>query len=134
MTREEAIKELKVSLDTLREYDIDNSSRLKQALDMAIKALNSLEEVYFKGYNDGFTQAEVNHENDKALSQEPCDDAISRSGAIKAIEERAKRIKNEDTLNGLAGAVGILFELPPVNPTSNVSIQITEREKYGRFN
>ena len=49
-------------------------------------------------------------------SQEPCEDAISRSGAIKAIEERAKRIKNEDTLNGLAGAVGILFELPSVKP------------------
>ena len=48
--------------------------------------------------------------------QEPCEDAISRSAAIKAIDERAKRIKNEDTLNGLAGAVGILFELPSVKP------------------
>ena len=28
--------------------------------------------------------------------------------------EKAKRIKNEDTLNGLAGAVGILFDLPSV--------------------
>ena len=41
---------------------------------------------------------------------------ISRQDAIKAIDEKAKRIKNEDTLNGLAGAVGILFDLPPVNP------------------
>lgn len=52
----------------------------------------------------------------EALSQEPCEDAISRSGAIKAIDERAKQIKNEDTLNGLAGAVAILFELPSVKP------------------
>ena len=44
------------------------------------------------------------------------DDLISRQAAIKAIEERAKQIKNEDTLNGLAGAVGILFELPSVKP------------------
>lgn len=44
------------------------------------------------------------------------DDLISRQAAIKAIEERAKKIKNEDTLNGLAGAVGILFELPSVKP------------------
>lgn len=29
---------------------------------------------------------------------------------------KAKRIKNEDTLNGLAGAVGILFDLPSVKP------------------
>ena len=49
-------------------------------------------------------------------SAEPCEDAISRQAAIKSIEERAKKIKNGDTLNGLAGAVGILFELPPVKP------------------
>ena len=47
---------------------------------------------------------------------EPCEDAISRQAAIKSIEERAKQIKNEDTLNGLAGAVAILFELPSVKP------------------
>lgn len=44
------------------------------------------------------------------------DDLISRQDAIKAIDEKAKRIKNEDTLNGLAGAVGILFDLPSVKP------------------
>jgi hypothetical protein len=49
-------------------------------------------------------------------SAEPSGDLISRQAAIKSIEERAKRIKNEDTLNGLAGAVGILFELPSVKP------------------
>jgi hypothetical protein len=43
-------------------------------------------------------------------------DLISRQDAIKAIDEKAKRIKNEDTLNGLAGAVGILFDLPSVKP------------------
>ena len=47
-------------------------------------------------------------------SQEPSGDLISRQDAIKAIDEKAKRIKNEDTLNGLAGAVGILFDLPSV--------------------
>ena len=40
MTREEAIKELQESVDTLREYNIAHSSRLKQALEMAIKALS----------------------------------------------------------------------------------------------
>ena len=43
------------------------------------------------------------------------DDLISRQEAIKAIDEKAKRIKNEHTLNGLAGAVGILFDLPSYN-------------------
>ena len=43
------------------------------------------------------------------------DKLISLQDAIKAIDEKAKRIKNEDTLNGLAGAVGILFDLPSVN-------------------
>ena len=48
--------------------------------------------------------------------QEPIGDLISRQEAIKAIDEKAKRIKNEDTLYGLAGAVGILFDLPSVKP------------------
>jgi hypothetical protein len=52
----------------------------------------------------------------QVLEQEPSGDTISRQDAIKAIDEKAKRIKNEDTLNGLAGAVGILLDLPPVNP------------------
>ena len=43
-------------------------------------------------------------------------DLISRQAAIKSIGEKAKRIKNEDTLNGLAGAVGILFDLPSFKP------------------
>ena len=51
---------------------------------------------------------------------------ISRQAAIKAIEERAKRIKNEDTLNGLAGAVAILFELPSVNPQENTGHWIAQ--------
>ena len=43
-------------------------------------------------------------------------DLISRKDAIKAIEEKAKSIKNEDTLNGLAGAAAILFDLLSVIP------------------
>lgn len=69
MTNEQAIKWLKA-------YIQDTPFQMEQyerAFEMAISALNSLEEVYAKGYNDGFTQAEVNFENDKALSQEPCD-------------------------------------------------------------
>lgn len=41
---------------------------------------------------------------------------INREAAIRAIEDKAKGIKNEDTLNGLCGAIAILFDLPSVNP------------------
>ena len=51
-------------------------------------------------------------------SAEPSGDLISRQAVIKAIDEKAKRIKNADTLNGLAGAVGILFDLPSVKQES----------------
>ena len=51
------------------------------------------------------------------LEQEPCD-AISRQGTIERIKEKAKHIKNEDTLNGLCGAVSILFDMPSVMRTS----------------
>ena len=44
------------------------------------------------------------------------DKLISLQDAIKAIDEKAKRIKCEDTLNGLAGAIAILFDLPSVKP------------------
>ena len=53
-------------------------------------------------------------------SAEPSGDLISRQAAIKAIDEKAKRIKNADTLNGLAGAVGKLFDLPSVAPPQRI--------------
>ena len=81
MTREEAIKILKedgcgfCTWQSTNPYECENEDcKVKEAFNMAIQALNSLEEVYAKGYDDGFVQAEVNYENDKALSQEPCDD------------------------------------------------------------
>lgn len=54
------------------------------------------------------------------------DKLISLQDAIKAIDEKAKRIKNEDTLNGLAGAVGILFDLPSVTQKSGVWVEIDD--------
>ena len=60
------------------------------------------------------------------------DKLISLQDAIKAIDEKAKRIKNEDTLNGLAGAVGILFDLLPVRPQEPKTGHwiLTQRDKY----
>jgi hypothetical protein len=52
----------------------------------------------------------------KALEQEPCEDCISRKEAIKAMEDKAKGLKNIDTINGLCGAVAILYDLPSVQP------------------
>lgn len=40
---------------------------------------------------------------------------IDRDEAVEAIQKKAKRIKNADTINGLCGAISILYELP-VNP------------------
>jgi ATP-dependent protease HslVU (ClpYQ) peptidase subunit len=79
-----------------------------QAIDLLDNLIGMIEDNHESDYDTAFKMAI------KALKQEPCEDAISRYDAIRAIEEKAKRIKNEDTLNGLAGAVGILFDLPPV--------------------
>jgi len=43
-------------------------------------------------------------------------DCISRADAIKAMQNKAKKLKNEDTINGLCGAVAILYEMPSVTP------------------
>jgi hypothetical protein len=41
-------------------------------------------------------------------------DCVSRADAIKAMQDKAKKLKNEDTINGLCGAVAILFDMPSV--------------------
>jgi len=48
-------------------------------------------------------------------------DCISRADAIKAMQDKAKKLKNEDTINGLCGAVAILFDMPSITsqPTKN---------------
>ena len=47
-------------------------------------------------------------------------DLISRADAIKAMQDKAKKLKNEDTINGLCGAVAILFDMPSVTPQEPV--------------
>ena len=52
-----------------------------------------------------------------------CVDCISRKEALKAIEDKAKRLKNADTINGLGGAIAILYELPSVYPKSDKELR-----------
>ena len=54
-------------------------------------------------------------------------DCISRADAIKAMQNKAKKLKNEDTINGLCGAVAILFDLPSVTPQEPKWIPVSER-------
>ena len=90
MTRDEAIKVLQRMKYPYkcnkRKMIISNVDRDNEALDMAIQALNSLEEVYANGYNDGFTQAEVNFENDKALSSQS-DTSMEQALLLEVIDK-----------------------------------------------
>jgi hypothetical protein len=43
-------------------------------------------------------------------------DCILRADAIKAMQDKAKKLTNEDTINGLCGAVAILYDMPSVTP------------------
>ena len=54
-------------------------------------------------------------------------DLISRADAIKAMQDKAKKLKNEDTINGLCGAVAILFDMPSVIPQEPKWIPVSER-------
>lgn len=62
-------------------------------------------------------------------------DCISRADAIKAMQDKAKKLTNEDTINGLCGAVAILFDLPSVTPQEPRWISVSERlpEKDGEY-
>ena len=75
-----------------------------------------------------------------ALEQEPSGDLISRQAVLELVRSLTRWcVRSED---GKFNNVGLLYDdvmfgidkLPSVNPVSNISIQITEREKYGRFN
>lgn len=39
---------------------------------------------------------------------------IDANSLIKAIEEKAKRLSNTDTINGLCGAVALIFDAPTI--------------------
>lgn len=58
-------------------------------------------------------------------------DCISRADAIKAMQDKAKELKNEDTINGLCGAVAILYEMPPITPIRPKGHWITRPHIYG---
>ena len=57
-------------------------------------------------------------------------DCISRADAIKAIQNKAKELTNEDTINGLCGAVAILFELSSVTPQASKEITLEDVKEY----
>lgn len=57
-------------------------------------------------------------------------DLISRADAIKAMQDKAKELKNEDTINGLCGAVAILFDMPSVTPQEPRIITCKECKYY----
>lgn len=52
---------------------------------------------------------------------------ISRADAIQAMQNKAKKLTNEDTINGLCGAVAILYEMPSVTPQEPRWIPVSER-------
>jgi hypothetical protein len=72
-------------------------------------------------FSSGFTNEQV-CEVVRALTYEPTTkndlgvDLISRADAIQAMQDKAKKLTNEDTINGLCGAVAMLYEMPSVTP------------------
>lgn len=62
--------------------------------------------------------------------QEPCEDAVSRQAVCNIVDA----IRDCISVEGYWAILERLKKLPSVKPTQNISIQITEREKYGRFN
>ena len=112
MTREEAIKIIQ------NEYKcVDRECDIEKSCGKCPYMIPSKEPI-LKAYEMAI----------QALSQEPCNNAISRAAVLDGL----KGCMCEDWVKTLFETM--VKQLPPVNPTSNVSIQITEREKYGRFN
>jgi hypothetical protein len=112
MSREEALKWLK----EFKHMYWDGMP--EEALDVAIEALEELttkndkvdcEHTDCKNcVNHKYCDYEPTTKNDLGV------DCISRADAIQAMQDTAKKLTNEDTINGLCGAVAILFDLPSV--------------------
>lgn len=95
MTREEAVKWLNVERELIVEIPQDNSAELKEAYDLAIKA----------------------------LEKQPSDDCISRADAVNRILKQYEYHQREfgekiahDYLAGLSNAADYIRELPSFTP------------------
>lgn len=75
------------------------------------------------------------YDTDEDVHEEETDmsDLISRQAVLDDLSELLSDW-DDDYNVPLLKAIGRVEDLPSVNPISNISIQITEREKYGRFN
>ena len=108
---------------------------LGQAIDMAIKALETLEEfekaqIITGGRLNGRTYAYKCGLEDgkrKALEQKPCEDAISRQAVLDATVKR-NSIWNKITNSKGENLEEIISQLPPVTPQPKMEwIPVSER-------
>ena len=98
----------------------------KEAIDLLDNLIGFIEDNHGSDYDEALKIAI------KALEQELCEDAISRQAVMDELNRLGRNAFKDDT--DYDNFFTFVDNLPSVNPTSNVSIQITEREKYGRFN
>lgn len=164
MTREEILNtpeivDFMIDKSVIAESKMKLHKRLDELCKLAIKALeqdpcedeeyeknlNELKEQIFKEGNtliskqdllERFVEIDNEYKNshwnllqilaniDILIGKEPCEDCISRQAVLDIIEK--EEFKGD--------AISEIEKLPSVKPTQNISIQITEREKYGRFN
>ena len=120
MTIEEAIKHGKEQLEIF-------GGAHREFIEMAIKALEQESTIrncfgckYSKdNHNAGTEECHLcmwKNQYTPTTKNDLGVDAISRADAIQAMQNKAKKLTNEDTINGLCGAVAILFDMPSVTP------------------
>lgn len=116
MTKEEAIEELKdnIKLYTPLYGDVDRDTpdgRLITALETAIRTLENHDIFMKRAYSQG---------KQDALSQEPCEDAVSRQAVLSAIADYVAEgwAESPSDINGISALVN---DLPSVNPQETVT-------------
>lgn len=139
MDRKEVIKWLKIMKANLNSFPEVSNAKKIEALAEAIRLLKNEESIDKIDCNHMECRNCTNHkycDYESSSSEKPNKseiptgsntkndlgvDCISRADAIKAMQNKAKKLKNEDTINGLCGAVAILYEMPSVTPQLSVS-------------
>jgi ribosomal protein S27E len=128
MTKEEAIKQLKIELSKW-ESDCKSYHKTKDALDMGIKALQDKSyELWKESYVVEHQRNIRLEEKIKELEQEPCEDVVSRQAVLDAVRKNTFRLTFAEE-QGCEGHIawsaeavysdvieGALLELPAVKP------------------
>jgi hypothetical protein len=124
MTKEEAIKQLKIELSKW-ESDCKSYHKTKDALDMGIKALQDKSyELWKESYVVEHQRNIRLEEKIKELEKEPCEDAVSRISLLNKLDDCYKekiKVAPDNMAEGFMQVEKLIMQEPSVTPVACIA-------------